>query len=325
MLQRRGARGAREPTAACERIASRRDRLCASVGEPAARARPADARASRTSRAPVRERRGAQPAHGAPSRPRDAVARGDASAGRAPRCAPMLRRAAPLGAPVAARCRARSRPQQSGLRVRVRALTSGTADDARRAPSVTIVSRPLWRIRLARELPRYLLCALSVAGLAASARFAIAPPSPAAPVATVRTTAPSDPAAEAYAVLFARRYLTWNAAEPQAGSRRRSNRSLAPGWNPTPGACCRASGEQRVRMGRSRAGARTGARRARLHGRRADRHRRAAVPDGRRRAHGRRRASRSPATRRSSARRRARPRGSRRTATKSPNRRSRRS
>ena len=39
-----------------------------------------------------------------------------------------------------------------------------------------IVTRPLWRIRVAREGPRYLLYAVSLAGLAASARFAILPP-----------------------------------------------------------------------------------------------------------------------------------------------------
>ena len=44
---------------------------------------------------------------------------------------------------------------------------------------VRIGTRPLWRIRLAREWPRYLLSALAVAGLAASARFAIDPPRPA--------------------------------------------------------------------------------------------------------------------------------------------------
>jgi len=82
-------------------------------------------------------------------------------------------------------------------------------------PSVSITTRALWRIRLAHELPRYLLCTLSVVGLAASARFAIAPPTP-KPAAAVRQPAPVDHAAEAYATLFARRYLTWNAAEPQA-------------------------------------------------------------------------------------------------------------
>jgi hypothetical protein len=86
-------------------------------------------------------------------------------------------------------------------------------------PTVTIATRAMWRLRLGRELPRYLLYAVSIAGLAASARFAIAPPTPPVTAAAVREPAPSDPAAEVYAALFARRYLTWNAAEPQASAR----------------------------------------------------------------------------------------------------------
>ncbi len=124
-------------------------------------------------------------------------------------------------------------------------MTSGTPDDARRAPSVTIVSRPLWLIRMSRETRRYLLYALSVAGIAASARFAIAPPSPAGPVATVRTTAPSDPAAAAYAVLFARRYLTWNAAEPQAAVQALEP-FLGAGMEADSGRVLPSSGEQQV-------------------------------------------------------------------------------
>jgi hypothetical protein len=71
----------------------------------------------------------------------------------------------------------------------------------------------MWRIRLARELPRYLVCALALAGLAASARFAIAPPN--ASVARIEQPVadPRDRAAEGYATLFARRYLSWSAAE----------------------------------------------------------------------------------------------------------------
>lgn len=89
-----------------------------------------------------------------------------------------------------------------------------TGEDAPRA-AARIVRRPMWRVRLGRELPRYLLCAASAAGLAASARFAIAPPR--APVrAAASDPAPPDRGAEGYAVLFARRYLTWAAAEPQA-------------------------------------------------------------------------------------------------------------
>lgn len=112
-------------------------------------------------------------------------------------------------------------------------------------PTVTIATRPLWRIRLTRELPRYLLCALSIAGLAASARFAIAPPRPMAPAAPARTPAPPDLAAEGYASLFARRYLTWNAAQPEA-----SQRALAPlvgpGMEPSAGLQLPQAGEQRV-------------------------------------------------------------------------------
>lgn len=85
-------------------------------------------------------------------------------------------------------------------------------------PDVTITTHPMWRMRLARELPRYLIWALALSGLAASARFAIAPPrAPRAKVAPVTPNA--DRAAEAYAVLFTRRYLTWNAAEPLGNSK----------------------------------------------------------------------------------------------------------
>jgi hypothetical protein len=112
-------------------------------------------------------------------------------------------------------------------------------------PTVTIATRALWRIRLVRELPRYLVCTLSIAGLAASARFAIAPPRPVLPETAVREPAPPDPTAEAYAALFARRYLTWNAAEPQA-SVRALEPFLGPGMEPDAGLELPASGEQRV-------------------------------------------------------------------------------
>jgi Conjugative transposon protein TcpC len=71
------------------------------------------------------------------------------------------------------------------------------------------------RIRLAREAPRYLLAALALAGIGASVRFLVDPPvaRPAAPAAPAAALA--DRAAEGFAVLFARRYLTWDASEPQ--------------------------------------------------------------------------------------------------------------
>jgi hypothetical protein len=84
--------------------------------------------------------------------------------------------------------------------------------------TVTVTPRPLWRIRVGRELPRYLLQALAVAGLLASARFAIAPPRP----VIQRVSAPSallpDLGAEGFVSLFARRYLTWDSRDLEAHS-----------------------------------------------------------------------------------------------------------
>ena len=112
--------------------------------------------------------------------------------------------------------------------------------------TVTVTPRSMWRIRLARELPRYLLQALAVIGLIASARFAIAPPRP----VIVRPSTPSallpDPSAEGFAVLFARRYLTWEASDPEA-----HDRALAPylgtGAEAGIGMQPPTSGEQQVR------------------------------------------------------------------------------
>jgi hypothetical protein len=73
---------------------------------------------------------------------------------------------------------------------------------------------------LAQHAPRWLLYAVACAGLVASVRFAVFPPRGAA-VSTVRPSqASADRGAEGYAVLFARRYLAWDAAEPQASDRR---------------------------------------------------------------------------------------------------------
>jgi hypothetical protein len=73
---------------------------------------------------------------------------------------------------------------------------------------------PIWRVRLVRELPRYAALALAGFGVLASARFAIAPPRPAGGPAPAAAAPAVDRSAEAYAALFARRYLTWDAAEP---------------------------------------------------------------------------------------------------------------
>ncbi len=79
---------------------------------------------------------------------------------------------------------------------------------------VSVSTRPLWRIRLARELPRYTLYGVAIWGLLASARYAIAPPRPVShPVPRVQAP---DRAAEGFAALFARRYLSWNAGRAEA-------------------------------------------------------------------------------------------------------------
>jgi len=116
----------------------------------------------------------------------------------------------------------------------------------RQSPSsVGVRAMPLWRIRLSRELPRYVLCAVSIAGLMASARYAIAPPRPTTQTESRRTPPPSDRAAEGYASLFARRYLTWDASEPQADQRALAS-FAGPGMEPNAGLQLPPSGEQRV-------------------------------------------------------------------------------
>jgi hypothetical protein len=82
--------------------------------------------------------------------------------------------------------------------------------------TVTVTPYAMWRIRLTRELPRYLLQGLALAGLLASARFAIAPPRPGIARSSRSGPALLDRAAEGFAALFARRYLTWNSSYPEA-------------------------------------------------------------------------------------------------------------
>jgi hypothetical protein len=84
--------------------------------------------------------------------------------------------------------------------------------------TVTLASRSVWRIRLWRELPRYLLQALAVAGLLASARFAIAPPRPVIQRVWAPGTSSRDLGAEGFASLFARRYLTWDSRDLETHS-----------------------------------------------------------------------------------------------------------
>jgi hypothetical protein len=117
----------------------------------------------------------------------------------------------------------------------------GNAEGSR----VSIATRPMWRIRLAREMPRFLLSALSLVGLAASARFAIAPPRPERPGTVAPAPVPADSAAAGYAVLFTRRYLSWSAAEPQA-SARALEAFGGPGMEPDAGLQLPPAGERHV-------------------------------------------------------------------------------
>jgi hypothetical protein len=74
----------------------------------------------------------------------------------------------------------------------------------------------MWRIRLSRELPSYLLRGLAMVGLLASLRFAIDPPRPTIARAPASSTAGLDRGAEGFASLFARRYLSWSSQDPEA-------------------------------------------------------------------------------------------------------------
>lgn len=116
---------------------------------------------------------------------------------------------------------------------------------ARGHAKVTIATRALWRIRLTRELPRYLLCVTALSGLAASVRFVIAPVGLGNARPGVSQLPPPDRAAEAFAVLFVRRYLTWNASEPQTALRALEP-FLGPGLEADAGLVAPPSGEQRV-------------------------------------------------------------------------------
>lgn len=84
-------------------------------------------------------------------------------------------------------------------------------------PRVVVSTRPLWQIRLLHGLPRYLLFATCAWGLAASARFALMPPHGGGGAVVRSPASPSDLGTRAFAAIFARRYLSWDAASPDAG------------------------------------------------------------------------------------------------------------
>ena len=148
------------------------------------------------------------------------------------------------------------------------------------AARVSVSSRSMRRLRVSAGLTRWVLYATATAGLAASARFAIAPPhAPAAPAPVVERR---DLAAEGFASQLARSYLTFDGDRPDA-----HRAQLAPfvgdQLDPDLGLRAPPGRVQRVRWTADRAVA-TGRRRlARLHRRRANRSRRPALSQRRRR------------------------------------------
>ncbi len=83
--------------------------------------------------------------------------------------------------------------------------------------TVAVATMALWRLRAGRLLTRRLLQGAALAGLLASARIALDPPRAPAPRAV--QVQRRDVGAEWLATLFARRYLTWSAADPQTHAR----------------------------------------------------------------------------------------------------------
>jgi hypothetical protein len=78
---------------------------------------------------------------------------------------------------------------------------------------VQIERRAIWRLRIAGALTRYVVWAVALTGVAATVRFAISPPR--AERVEVRVPSSDDPAGAGFAVMFARRYLTWDGAHPE--------------------------------------------------------------------------------------------------------------
>jgi conjugative transposon protein TcpC len=119
------------------------------------------------------------------------------------------------------------------------------ASHVRPVARVSVEPTPLWRLQASRAVPRWLIAGMALAGLAASARFAIAPPRPGTRTAGSRAPAPVDRAAEAFADQFARRYLTWNGADPETNSRALEG-FFGPGFEPGAGVELPSTGAQAV-------------------------------------------------------------------------------
>src|SRR3954451_16269092 len=105
----------------------------------------------------------------------------------------------------------------------------------------------LRRLRGDLVLTRWLVTAGAVAGIAATVRLTIAPPSP--PAAKPSAAAVTDLAAEGFAEQFARTLLTFDASHPDA--RRRALAAFAgAGLDPDAGLVPPPSGSQQVQWAR---------------------------------------------------------------------------
>ncbi|MEN3282353.1 MAG: hypothetical protein V7607_3493 [Solirubrobacteraceae bacterium] len=82
------------------------------------------------------------------------------------------------------------------------------------AARTSLTSRSMRRIRVSASLTRWVVSATAAVGLAASARYAIAPPHP--PGARSIAVERRDLAGEGFASLLARRYLTFDGDRPDA-------------------------------------------------------------------------------------------------------------
>ncbi|MGI8802483.1 MAG: hypothetical protein ACR2KV_09970, partial [Solirubrobacteraceae bacterium] len=83
---------------------------------------------------------------------------------------------------------------------------------AEKPSMIRLDTRPMWRVRASGSMTRWVLYVTAGVGVATTIRFAIAPPRPAA--GRVAPVVVADRGAEGFATLFARRYLTWDAASP---------------------------------------------------------------------------------------------------------------
>lgn len=109
---------------------------------------------------------------------------------------------------------------------------------------LTTTPRSLARVRFSAGLTRWLLYLAAAVGVIATVRFTLAPPRPVvdAPAAALAR----DPAAEGFAELFARRYLTFDAADPD-DRRTGLAQFLGEALDPDAGLTLPTSGRQRVR------------------------------------------------------------------------------